>query len=211
MERQRHTTAAEALIRANALFEWLPGILDRLFHDETAQKMLTEKLAQVHPGIRWEVGPFQEGKSFFVFSPNLDVKLLPATETLARSAPEVPGWVFLPAKPRKMWTSRSIEIAEGKGEVVRYNFDRWLYYLTSFKDGEFFDVNLVPCGYEDKPLDDLQYAGSLFVEFELGERMFMEFVDRINIVPPSELAEFGNKIEHLHDQIMQQLEKKVRQ
>ena len=192
------------------MFEWLPGNLQRLFHDESVQKTLTEKLAQVHPGVRWEVGPFKDGKSFFAFSPNLDAKLLAVTEALAKRAPEVPGWVFLPAKPRKMWMSRSIEIADSKGRLVQYSFEHWLYYLTSFNDGEFFDVNLVPCGYENLPRDELQYAGSLFVEFELGERIFMEFIDRVNIVLPSELDEFGNKIEHLHDQIMQQLEKNVR-
>jgi hypothetical protein len=85
-----------------------------------------------------------------------------------------------------------------------------LYYLSSFSDGEFFDVNLVPCDYEDKPLDDLKHAASLFVEFELGERMFMEFVDRTNIVLPADLKEFGNKIEHLHDQLLEEVAKKPR-
>lgn len=59
-------------------------------------------------------------------------------------------------------------------------------------------------------MDELEYARSLFVEFELGERMFIEFVDRINMVLPSQLTAFGNRIEHLHDQIVQELDKNIR-
>lgn len=80
--------------------------------------------------------------------------------------------------------------------------------LTSFNEGEFFDVNLVPYGCEENPAEDLQYVAILFVEFELGERMFMEFVDRTNIVLASELNVFANTIENLHDQILQELSKK---
>lgn len=101
-----------------------------------------------------------------------------------------------------------IEIKDAEGGVVRYSIDTWAYYLTSFNEGEFFDVNLVPYGCEERPPEDLQYVANLFVEFELGERMFIEFVDRTNIVLPSELNVFANKIENLHDQILQELSKK---
>jgi hypothetical protein len=47
------------------------------------------------------------------------------------------------------------------------------------------------------------------VEFELGERLFIEFIDRTNIVLPSELNVFANRIEHLHDQILQELAKQT--
>lgn len=71
-------------------------------------------------------------------------------------------------------------------------------------------MNLVPYGHEDRPVDERKYVASLLVEFELGERMFMEFVDRINIVPPAELQAFGNKIENLHDQLVQEIARNKR-
>jgi hypothetical protein len=194
----------------NEFFDWLRCNLDRVFSDERIQRTLSEKLAEIHPAIRWEFGPYEDEKSFFAFSPNLDIKLLVLTERLVDAAPTIPHWVFLSSKPRKKWQSRSIEVRDNQGKVIQYNLDAWLYYLTSFNDGEFFDVNLVPYGYEDRPLDELKYVASLLVEFELGERMFIEFVDRINIVLPSELQEFGNKIENFHDQLVQELARNKR-
>jgi len=54
------------------------------------------------------------------------------------------------------------------------------------------------------------YTASLFVEFELGERIFVEFVDRTNIVMPADLDAFGNKVENLYDQLMEEIAKKTR-
>lgn len=195
---------------ADGFFAWLRNNLDGAFADEAVQRMLTNKLAAIDPRIRWEVGPYNAERSFFAFSPNLKRELLPLTEALAKEAPEIPGWMFLSSKPRKQWKARVIEIKNAEGKVDRYNIDTWAYYLTSFNDGEFFDVNLVPYGCEESPLDDLQYVASLFVEFELGERMFIEFVDRTNIVLPSELSVFANKIENLHDQVLHELSKRAR-
>src|SRR5690606_1156759 len=110
---------------------WLRSHLDRVFFDEAVQRILTNKLAEIDPRIRWEVGPYDAHRSFFAFSPNLDLKLLPLTEALARAAPEIPGWIFLSSKPRKQWTSRVIEIKDAEGGVARYNIDTWAYYLTS--------------------------------------------------------------------------------
>lgn len=198
------------MTNSDAFLAWLTANLDGVFEDEEIQRAVSKRLATIDPAIRWEAGPYDDEHAFFAFSPNLDIKLLPLTEQLAQAAPVVPGWVFLSSKPRKKWQTRTIRIRDSKDQVIQYNFDQWLFYLTSFKDGEFFDANLVPCGYEDKPLDDLKYAASLFVEFELGERMFMEFVDRTNIVLPADLKEFGNKIEHLHGQLLQEIAKKPR-
>ncbi len=210
MEAEGHRSTEDIMKRSSTFFAWLRTNLDRVFFDEAVQRTLTNRLAEIDPRIRWEVGPYGAEMSFFAFSPNLNLKLLPLTEALAKGAPDVAGWIFLSSKPRKQWKSRVIETKDAEGRVDRYNIDMWAYYLTSFNEGEFFDVNLVPYGCEDKPLDDLKYAASLFVEFELGERMFIEFIDQTNIVLPSELNVCANKIENLHDQILQELSKMAR-
>lgn len=102
MERQRHRPAAELVSKAAPFFEWLRPNLDRLFVDEVAQKATSERLARIDPAVRWEAGPVDERSNFFAFSPNLDPELLPLTEALASVAPDVPGWTFLSAKPRKV-------------------------------------------------------------------------------------------------------------
>ena len=185
--------------------------LGRVFSDRSLQEAaITKKLAEIDPRLRWEVGPYDPERSFFAFSPNLNLDLLPLTEALTRVAPELPAWMFLSSKPRKRWKSQVIEITDANDRIVRYDINKWRYYLTSFNGGEFFDVNLIPYGCEGMPLDDLRHVASLFVEFELEERMFVEFIDRTNIILPSELKEFADKAENLHDQIQQQLAKRVR-
>jgi len=46
---------------------------------------------------------------------------------------------------------------------------------------------------------------SMSGSFELGEQMFLEFVDRVNVIPRSSLAHSGDRIERLRDHLMQQL------
>jgi len=55
----------------------------------------------LHPELRWEVGPGYKQSSFFAFSPNLKHELLELTTKLVERAPEIEGWEFLPAKPKK--------------------------------------------------------------------------------------------------------------
>src|SRR5690606_27660378 len=119
--------------------------IERLFSDADAQSELTERLNAINPKLRWEVGPSGHSESFLALSPNLSFELLEITKNLVKQAPNIPGWVFLPSKPRKNWSSRVIEIGCGSG-TTRYVLDQWRYYLTKFNDGEFFDVNLVPYG-----------------------------------------------------------------
>jgi hypothetical protein len=210
MERKRDRTTEVDGGAVGAFYQWLVPSLGRVIKDKDAQKALSVNLAKFSPSIRWEVGPYDDERSFFAFSPNLDPDLLPLTEALANSAPAVQGWVFLAARPRKRWHSRSIRMTSNNGTSARYELDNWLYYLTSFKNGEFFDVNLVPFGTEaSKP--ELQRLGELLVQSELGERIFIEFVDRVNIVSPEKLKHYGNKIDHLHDQLVQQLSEHTRQ
>jgi len=184
----------------NNLFEWLNQNIERLFSDADAQSELTERVNAINEKLRWEIGPWGQGESFLALSPNLNVELLEITKNLVKQAPNIPGWVFLPSKPRKNWSSRVIEIGSGSG-TMRYVLDQWRYYLTKFNDGEFFDVNLIPYGYEQHPLDDLEYVGSLLVEFELGEELFMNLVDQINIVLPSSVTHTTNELACLFDQI----------
>lgn len=193
---------------SNSLFEWLAQNVEKLFSDASAQSELTRRLEAINPKLKWEVGPWENDENFLAFSPNLSFELLEITQDLVKQAPAIPGWVFLPSKPKKKWSSRVIEINCAGGEVG-YVLDAWRYYLTKFNDGEFFDVNLIPYGHEQQAVDDLEYIGSLLVESELGEELFMDLVDRVNIVLPSSLkhATATNELTSMFDQI--QHEKKA--
>lgn len=192
----------------DAFYAWLAPRLSEVFKDRAMQIEIGHRLDAISRDIRWEVGPFDDDQTFFAFSPTRR-KFLPLTTELAARAPMIKGWVFLPAKPRKRWHSRCIVLRAHDGTERSFEMDEWLYSLTSFKDGEFFDVNLVP---RDTPAtsDELQQVAHMLVEFELGERLFLEFVDRVNIIPQSALEHSGNRISQLHDHLLQELAKHSR-
>nr|WP_324259249.1 hypothetical protein [Cellvibrio fontiphilus] len=201
MERKGNRTTERESIKS--FFDWLVPNIDRIFSDFNFQEEISKKLSVINPNIRWEAGPWESGENFFAVSPNLDVNNFSLTKLLTECAPNVVGWFFLSSKPRKRWSSRVIKIKSGN-KFIEYNIDSWRYYLTSFNDGEFFDVNLIPYGHEDIPIDDLEYIGSMFVEFELGEEIYMELIDQINIVLPSNLEVSVNKPEFLYPQILEE-------
>jgi hypothetical protein len=190
-------------------YNWLAPRLDDVFEDRALQIEIGHRLSAVSPGIQWEAGPFDNDQRFFAFSPNNRRKLLELTTELASRAPAVKGWVFLPAKPRKQWHSRRIALRSGDGTDRTFEMDDWIYSLTSFKGGEFFDVNLVPLGTVASP-DELEQVAHMLVEFELGERLFLEFVDRVNIISQTDLEHSGNRIAQLHDHLLQELGKHSR-
>ncbi|MCW8879395.1 MAG: hypothetical protein OQJ89_01545 [Kangiellaceae bacterium] len=181
-------------------YYWLEQNLSQIFEDTEIQHEVSKRLAEIDPKLRWEVGPWKDSECFFAFSPSLNRDLLTLTEKLAANAPETQGWTFLPSKPRKNWKRRNIKTTfDGQKEEV--NFDNWRYYLLSFNDGEFFDVNLIPPKDCNKPVELLEHFGDLFVQFELGEKMFMDLIDRVNIIDPSECEEETYNVEDLFDHI----------
>lgn len=182
-------------------YGWLVPNLPKIFDSKSVQNTLSEKLKGLNPELRWEIGPGENAECFLAFSPNLKFELLDFTRLLVSKAPSVPGWEFLPAKPRKKWKNRKTRI-KCKGEVVEFIFDEWRYFLTSFNDGEFFDVNLVPVGYDEFEEKDLRYAGDLFVEFELGEELYIEIIDRVNIVRPAEVDCDTDEAQYLYDHLV---------
>lgn len=182
-------------------FNWLSKNLPNIYSDKKVQKELSVRLAALNTEIRWEIGPSENTENFLAFSPNLNEELLDFTKMLVEKAPSITGWEFLPAKPRKRWKRRNIRI-DCDGKLKEFNFDDCKYFLTSFNDGEFFDVNLVPNFDQKINLSDVGYVGGLFVEFELGEELYLNLVDRVNIIQESELNAETNPVVDLYEHIM---------
>jgi hypothetical protein len=184
-------------------FKWLVPNLDRLFEDKELQAEVSTQVQIIHPDLNWEVGPGINKECFFAFSPSLNKELLAYTKELCESAPQLEGWEFFAAKPKKEWKERCIQLTPN-GETVEYFFDEWRYYLTSFNNGEFFDVNLIPDDKEYTDKESLEYAADLFVEFELGELMYMELIDRVNIIDPEKDNNETTEVKYLYDQLLEQ-------
>jgi len=109
-------------------------------------------------------------------------------------------------KTKKRWSKRNVKIRT-QGQITEINFDNWRYYITSFNDGEFFDVNLIPDSECSLGSEDLSYAADLFVEFELGEELYIEAIDRVNLISPSELKSETDDVEHLNEHVLSEWKK----
>lgn len=182
-------------------FDWLSTNLTHIYSDKNIQSELSKQLKKLNPDILWEIGPGLNAANFFAFSPNLDEELLSFTKLLVSEAPNIPDWEFLPAKPRKRWKRRNIKI-NCNNKIQTFNFDNCRYTLTSFNNGEFFDVNLIPDFEQEISISDIEFASELFVEFELGEELYLKLIDKVNILSDKQNGSTGNDVEDLYDHLM---------
>jgi hypothetical protein len=179
----------------NNFISWLIGVLPKVFEDRKVQLELEKKLQEIDPRIKWEAGPYGDTDAYLAFSPNFHSDLLPVTEELANAMPVVPGWQFFGAKPRKTWSVRKVRFKD-----VEYFFNDWRYRLVMFKGGEFFDVELFT--FDDK-IDEASRAGLgvFLVSSELGEKLFMRAIDRVNVSVWPQSGESTIPIASLCDQV----------
>jgi hypothetical protein len=180
----------------NDIASWLPGVLPKIFDDRDVQLELGRRLEEIDPRVRWEAGPYGDHDAYLAFSPNFHNDLLSVTETLAKTMPTIQGWHFFGAKPRKRWSVRKVFF-----NGVEYLFDDWRYRLVMFKHGEFFDIDFFTF---DEAIEEHVRAGLgvLLASSELGEKLFMRAIDRVNVNTRPHDDETSIHIESLYEQIV---------
>ena len=180
----------------NDIASWLPSVLSKIFDDHDVQVEVGRRLEEIDPRIRWEAGPYGDHDAYLAFSPNFHNDLLPVTETLAKTMPTIHGWHFLGAKPKKRWSVRKVLL-----NGVEYFFDEWRYRLVMFKNGEFFDIEFFTF---DEAIEEHARAGLgvLLASSELGEKLFMQAIDRVNVSTRPQIGETSIPIESLYEQIV---------
>lgn len=180
----------------NDISSWLPSVLSRIFDDRDVQLELGRRLGEIDPRIKWEVGPYGNNNSYLAFSPNFHNDLLPVTEALAKKMPNISGWIFFGAKPRKNWSVRKV-LFNG----TEYSFEKWCYRLVMFKDGEFFDIEFF--SFDDIEESARAGLGVFLASSEIGEKLFMRAIDRVNVSTRPQAGEKSINIESLHEQIVE--------
>ncbi|MES2320503.1 MAG: hypothetical protein V4631_23745 [Pseudomonadota bacterium] len=180
----------------NDIASWIPSVLPKIFDDRDVQLELGQRLEEIDPRVKWEAGPFGDNDAYLAFSPNFHDELLPVTETLARMIPTIHGWHFFGAKPRKRWSVRKVLLND-----VEYFFDDWRYRLVMFKEGEFFDVDFFT--FDDSIAEEAREGLGVFLaSSELGEKLFMRAVDRVNVITKPQVGETSVPIGSLYEQIV---------
>ncbi len=167
----------------------------RLTHEQVRD--ISRALGQVHHGLRWEIGPSEEGGWFFAVSPNRRRHLVELAEALAGSAPAMPGWSVLSSRPPKQW-NRSFRVSVEGGLSV--DASGWQYYLDEHEDG--FVVALIG-SFASGSTDARSLAADLVVESELGEKAMLEHVVGVTFEerPPAGRAEDLSPLSCLRDHV----------
>jgi hypothetical protein len=157
----------------NSDYDWLSANISR-------------RIRQLSDSLNWEIGPYHFPDSTFVLSPTIRENLS-LTREAVKSAPQISGWRFLHAKPRK--TLKRL-LFESHGCTV--DAENWRYQLVSYNKGEFVDL-LLYINATGFPLAHDQLFAELVVESLVGEELRL---DRIGVVQPN-IVENTGELENL--------------
>ncbi|MEQ8764939.1 MAG: hypothetical protein RL885_13490 [Planctomycetota bacterium] len=138
-------------------------------------------LARLGRGVRWEVGPHDEAGEmlFFALGAAGDRDQLRRNREVVAGAPDVPGWVFLAAKPAKRWRRRRAQIRYA-GERRWVDFDRWGFSARPTRAGAV--VRFVARDVAACEASTLEGLGWLLLDWELGEERAMDEVADVVMV-----------------------------
>lgn len=183
--------------RVTEFWNWFRANNDRLIslvdtkHDRAVADALGAQVKAVDERLGWEIGPGQERELALVISPNGRAELLPVAEMVIAEAPAMPRWEFHSSKPPKKWDYR-FRMLNSNGQTVELDAQYWEYILTSYNDGEFYDVILVANNRLDMDEVACRQAGFMVVESILGEKRCLE---RIGDVFLADRVPFGQAME----------------
>jgi hypothetical protein len=164
---------------------------------EWLNDQLSRWLQSYAEGLHWEIGPYHHDADTLVISPGTRANL-PITRRLVAAAPQIPGWRFEHAKPKKKVSKLAIRL-----DNARYPAEDWTYRLTAYNEGEFVDIEVfISTG---APFDDSRgrLLCELVVETLLGEELRLERVGMIThqrVADPAGIPRVTS-IRHLYDHL----------
>jgi hypothetical protein len=189
-----------------AFWEWFAAVAADVQTDVKARRQrlghlgeMQQRVSAIHPDFKWEIGPYGNGDLFLAISPNGYSDLLPYTRKVVSAAPNISGWQFRAAKPRKDWLRRRLVIRDKKG-YREIEFDDWRFRVR-------MERGVVCIDYDPSPNSDFTDTeiGSLmrlYIESELGEEVVIrdapmlrrQKLTRADSLSPAELrARFDDK------------------
>ena len=119
-------------------------------------------------------------------TPDGDRRVLPLTREIVSRAPIVPGWEFLPLRPKKNWDLR-FEI-EGESGPIEVDARSWRFVAYRYPDGVYDLVVSIGAEAALGPADrDL--AVRIAVEGQLGEEALLTRINGLEAVVELSTAE----------------------
>jgi hypothetical protein len=147
----------------------------------------------------WEIGPGTKDNNQLVISPGGNLDLLPITKQIVSSAMNIPGWVFIYAKPPKEW-KLIFNFQKGNGEVIEINASKWKYVLLNYED-DGLEIILQTFYLTNLSEEDKLIAAEILLDGILGEEARMLHITYIDIVEEVDFEYLSevNDITYLHN------------
>ena len=144
---------------------------------------LTKRIREIEPKLNWEIGPYFDPDITLVVSPSIRENIELAKEVI-RAAPQIAGWHFLAAKPPKRMTRLVMTLPlRPDAEICG---DEWAYRLTSYNNGEFFDIEIFTDAPSSMLQDDLIVLTHCLIEALVGEFVYLERIGAVTVYRPTD-------------------------
>jgi hypothetical protein len=149
----------------------------------------TKRVRAIEPNLNWEIGPYFDPEFALVVSPSIRENIELAKEVIC-AAPQIAGWHFLPAKPPKQMT-RLVITLPFRPEVEICG-DEWSYRLTSYNNGEFFDIEVFTDAPSSMLQEDLTVLTHCLIEALIGEFVYLEKIEAVTVYRPTDSRSLEN-------------------
>jgi hypothetical protein len=126
----------------------------------------------------WEIGPAVASTAQYMFalSPQGDPDKFARAQRIIGLAPEVTGWEFLPAKPRKLWRRQF----EWSTRHVSIDARNWQFVVYRYDDGK-SELVLLGDPLRQLPETEQESVLTFVVESELGEGLCIDRICGLDI------------------------------
>lgn len=141
--------------------------------------------------LTWDLGLDENSDWFFTLSPNGDSDLLIVTEQIIEEAPSHLGWRFHASRPAKVW-DRKFTIYDHEMEVREIDASTWHY--VAFLDSKNKIELIIEVGNLRLEEEIIERAANLFLNNEIGERLLITDISKIQVV--SELEPEDAKVKY---------------
>lgn len=141
---------------------------------------IDNKIIELGNDFSWEIGPGLIQKYFLAISPNFNKALLKETYKIISKAPELKGWEFHPALPRKKW-NLFWKMHDSNQRIIEVDANNWEYVLYQYEDGV-LDIEVLPQNWNRPHDQTLDLAVEIAILGEIGERTYIEKINTYEAV-----------------------------
>lgn len=159
---------------------------------------LAPKLNEIHPGIYFLTGMFNDQTAELILTPDGAIKNIYVIEELVNAAPKIEGWKFTALK-----SASDIKDVGISYENFDFNKDNLKFYPNIHKGyPDEIDLTIVYDHFEESKKAAITNGVYIFLDNYLGELHSVTLIDKMNVTGSHEIAEELIPVEKLKDYLI---------